>query len=248
MILDTFTYKELYSTLLSVYREIADRAHGFAGPNLKKLRGLCKNGEYHRPFYATIKNQRYRLGVVYQQCPKGVFVGIRALHTVISNNNRKLVIEAKSLENSGPTLTLLISVYTEHFLNRFCERSQQCIDDLPLLEKACLFYDNKDINVASSREDEIIRRHGEPSLEVAFLPKENRNIECFCFKTGDIAIVEKYDTIPVWRTYITEDMLFASQKNDTSYIETVAESVEIQDTEADKQWVPQNWRELPNKG
>jgi hypothetical protein len=167
---------------------------------------------------------------------------------VISNNNRKLVIEAKSLENSGPTLTLIISVYTEHFLNRFCERLGLCDADELLLEKACLFYDSKDINVASSQEDEIIRRHGEPSLEVAFLPKENRKVECVCFKTGDIAVVEKYDTIPVWRTYITEEMLFGSQKNDASYIETVAESIEIQDTEEDKQWVPQNWRELPKKG
>ena len=100
---------------------------------------------------------------------------------------------------------------------------------------------NTDLKVHGSFDDNIISRFHEPSLNVPFLAKENRRISCECYKNGDIAIVEYYDKITVSRTYITKDMLFDSQLNDPSYIETVAKSLADQDKEGDRECIPEQF-------
>jgi hypothetical protein len=52
-----------------------------------------------------------------------------------------------------------------------------------------------------------------------FLGKDERLCECLFHNGGDISIVESYGPIRVWRTYITKEMLFESQKEDVYYQE-----------------------------
>jgi hypothetical protein len=105
---------------------------------------------------------------------------------------------------------------------------------------------NTDLKVHSSFDDNIISRFNEPSLNVPFLAKENKRISCECYKNGDIAIVEYYDRITVSRTYIIKDMLFDSQLNDPSYIETAAKSLADQDKEGDREYIPEEFLKHKN--
>jgi hypothetical protein len=240
MILDTFTYSELYSTMSQAYHLMLERNHSYLSHNFSKIRKLCKKGDYFRPFYAEIENQRYSMIACYRANKDDVYIGVRALRTIILNGNRKLVLEFRTKEAYGEHPSFILTVYTEHFLNRYCERSGINDTDMSLFDKAVLFYDNTDLRIAHSKEDELINRLKEPSLPVNFLPKTNIRKDCACFKNGDIAIVEMYDFIPVWRTYITKEMLYDRQTQDASYIEKVEKSIEIQDTEDDKEWVPKD--------
>ena len=164
------------------------------------------------------------------------------MHTVFMCGNRKFVIKMYPYGPDSEHIQYGLAYFTEHFLNRFCERIHLCTTETTLLEKARLFDRNTDLKVHGSFDDNIITRFKEPSLNYPFLSKENRRISCECFKNGDIAIVEHYDKTTVWRTYITKDMLFSSQLNDSTYKETVAKSIADQDKEGDNYCIPERYR------
>ena len=132
------------------------RAESYMRHNLKKLNELSKNGDYAKTFYGEINHQRYSLGTLFRASKKGVHLGTRGLHTVVMNHNRKLVVEIMPQEKFAPYPTFLLTIYTEHFLNRYCERLKLCEANLTLLDKAILFYDNTDIKKGWSDDENII--------------------------------------------------------------------------------------------
>ena len=241
MILETFTHKEIYTTLRKAYTILQDRSKSYLSNNYNKIFSLCKDNDYERVVQGTINNQRFSLGVCYKRIGKSVIYGANTLHTVFLCGYRKFVIKMYPYGPNVESVQYGIAYFTEHFLNRFCERLHLCPSDTPLLEKARLYDMNTDLKIHGSFDDNIISRFHEPSLNVPFLAKENRRISCECYKNGDIAIVEYYDKITVSRTYITKDMLFDSQLNDSSYIETVAKSLADQDKEGDRECIPEQF-------
>lgn len=243
MILETFTHKEIHITLRKAYATLLDRAKSYLDNNYKKIHIQCKGCDVvERNVQGTINNQRYSLWTEYRKIGSRILYGASTLHTVFMYRNRKFVIK---MYPYGPDIEHAkygIAYLTEHFLNRFCERLCLCPAETNLLEKARLFDRNTDLKVHNSFDDNIISRFKEPSLHAIFLPKENRKISCECFKNGDIAIVEYYDKITVWRTYITKEMLFDSQLNDPSYIDTVAKSLADQNKKGDNYCIPECFR------
>lgn len=238
MILETFTHQEIYTSLRKAYEILNDRAAAYLSHNFKKIHLLCKHGEYTRIFSGIIDNQRYTFKIVYGAIKNGnVAYGGNNLYTVFNYGNRKMLIKMYRY-GSPDTHQYGIAYFTEHFMNRFCERLQLCEANLPLLDKARLFDENTDLRVHGSFDDNIINRYKSPSLKAPFLSKENLRIECECFKNGDIAIVEHYDKVTVWRTYVTKEMLYDSQLNDPAYVCSVEKSFADRDTPADHEWIP----------
>lgn len=240
MILDTFTHHEMFTTLRAAYKTLTDRAAAYLSHNSKEIYFLCNNGKYERIISGVINRQRYTLGTEYQRISKGhIIFGCNTLYTVFYHGNSQMLVK---MYPYGPedNPRYGIGYFTEHYMNRFCERLNLCDSNTPLLDKARLFDNNTDLRIHGSFEDNIINRFYEPSLEAPFLPKENRRTKCECLKNGDISIVEYYDNIAVYRTYITKDMLFKNQLNDTSYINCVKKSIADQDTLDDHNWIPKH--------
>ena len=90
-------------------------------------------------------------------------------------------------------------------------------DGLGLHEMVQVILESNTNIVPASIDDSVIKRYGEPSLKMNFLSKEERFCECVYLDEGDIAIVESYGPVSVWRTFISKEMLFESQKEDDYY-------------------------------
>ena len=83
---------------------------------------------------------------------------------------------------------------------------------LSLIEKTMVILSEKQPLCVSTVDDDVIRRYGEPSLPFRFLQEGVKETECTYINDGDIAIVERYGLVPVWRTFIAKEMLFDSQR------------------------------------
>ena len=147
MILETFTHKEIYTTLRKAYTILQDRSKSYLSNNYNKIFSLCKDNDYERVVQGTINNQRFSLGVCYKRIGKSVIYGANTLHTVFLCGNRKFVIKMYPYGPNVESVQYGIAYFTEHFLNRFCERLYLCPSDTPLLEKARLYDMNTDLKV-----------------------------------------------------------------------------------------------------
>lgn len=217
MILDTFTKEELISALEEAFEVFKLRVINWAEKNVNFLASRAKGEGYKRQFSGVIKNQRYYLNANYLREGDGINPGINCLFTFVPNGNRLLVVIFNPFADPDATDGAYLKVTTEHFINRYCERHNFPVANKPLEEKMCYFTYGNGASFTGIPIGDFIRRNGKPALKVGFLDASNADMWISCNANGDVAIIEKYGNIPVWRTYISKDMLFEKQKTDPYY-------------------------------
>jgi hypothetical protein len=64
---------------------------------------------------------------------------------------------------------------------------------------------------------DFVKKYEKTRLSAKFLDTAQFQTWYASSRRGDLAIVEQYGTIPVWRTFISKEMLFKDQVNDSAY-------------------------------
>ena len=217
MILDTFTREELISTFLKVIPIFKQRATNYSEHNVNKLFKKTKDNVYYKYFTGVIDGQRYYYDVEFIRKGKGISIGEGPITTIINNDRRKLVItfhpDADPNLDDGDSLKVL----TEHFLTRYCERMGLTSDDMALIDKYYAFGRSEQKSYGATVCGDFLKKYGNTKLKAAFLDQEKFSVWYAASRRGDIAIVELYGNIPVWRTFISETMLYESQTSDPYY-------------------------------
>lgn len=217
MILDTFTQTELISTLLKVAPIFKKRAINYTDHNSDNIIRKAKTGVYYKYFSGIIDGQRYYYDVAYVRKGKGVSIGEGPITTIINNDRRKLVItfhpDADPNSKDGDSLKVL----TEHFLTRYCERMGMESDNMDLIDKYYAFGRREQKMYGATVCGNFLKKYGNTKLNATFLDQNDFTVWYAASGRGDIAIVEIYGNIPVWRTFISETMLYDSQVSDPYY-------------------------------
>ena len=232
MILDTFTKEELLSTLIKVIPIFKQRAKSYLTYNAKELAKKLKSGIYKKCITGVVDGQRYYYNVIYFGDKKNVDVANGYLQTVVQVGKRNLVIEFSEFEDPNYTDGSYIKILTEHFLTRFCERMGLSMENMSAIEKAHAFANMESGYYSSTVLGDFVKKYEKTRLEARFLETTPFKTWYASSSRGDIAIVEQYGTIPVWRTFISREMLFENQVNDPTY-KMIKEMSEKQIKEAD---------------
>lgn len=217
MILETFTKEELLSTLKEVVPIFQQRAKNYLAHNTKELAKKVKSGIYKKCITGVINGQRYYYNVLYFGKKEQIDVANGWLQTIVQVGKRNLVIEFSEHQDSNSTDGSYIKILTEHFLTRFCERMGLNMENKSPIEKAQAFADLESGDYSSSALGDFIKKYEKTKLEARFLETTNFKTWYASSSRGDIAIVEQYGSIPVWRTFISKEMLFEDQVNDPTY-------------------------------
>ena len=219
MITSTFSYEELLKTMQKAASLLQERCEGYAYHNQDTIFRRAKKQALTRVVSCEIEHQRY-YQKFFIKC-EGKRVGYQATSavTVFLHENRKYVICYNPLTLHDQLIPSKIRIFTEHYLNRYFERNKLNPEGLELHEMVQAIFESSANIVPASIDDNVIKRYGEPALKMNFLSKEERFCECVYLDEGDISIVESYGPVSVWRTFISKDMLFESQKEDECYKE-----------------------------
>lgn len=219
MITSTFSYEELLKTMQKAASLLEERFQGYAYHNQDTIFRKAKKNVLTRVVSCEIGHQRY-YQKFFIKC-QGIRVGYQSTSvvTILQHENRKYVITFNPLTLHEPMIPSKIRLFSEHYLNRYFERNQMSSDGLGLHEMVQVILESNTNVVPASIDDNVIKRYGEPSLKMNFLSREERFCECVYLDEGDIAIVESYGPVSVWRTFISKEMLFESQKEDEYYKE-----------------------------
>ena len=219
MILSTFSYEQLLKTMQKAASLLQERCEGYAYHNQNVIFRKAKKKALTRVVSCEIDHQRY-YQKFFLKC-EGNRIGYQctSVVTVLLHENRKYVVTYNPLTLHEPLISSKIRLFTEHYLNRYFERNGYDAQGKELHEMVQAILESNTNIVPASVDDSVIRRYGEPSLKMNFLSKEERLCECVYLEGGDIAIVESYGPVSVWRTFITKEMLFESQTEDFYYRE-----------------------------
>lgn len=217
MITSTFSYEELLKTMQKAASLLKERCEGYAYHNQDLIFRKARKSALVRVVSCEIEHQRYYQKFFIKCEGKRVGYQSTSVVTQLQDENRKYVITFNPLTLHEPLISSKIRLFTEHYLNRYFERNQLNSDGLELHEMVQAILESNTNVVPASIDDNVIRRYGEPALKMKFLSKEERFCECVYLDNGDIAIVESYGPVSVWRTFITKEMLFKSQKEDDYY-------------------------------
>ena len=217
MVLDTFTREELISTFLKVVPIFKKRAVNYTEHNVNDLFKKIKDGVYYKCFTGIVDGQRYYYDVAYTRNGKGVSLGEGPISTIVNNDRRKLVITFHPDADPNSKDGDYLKVHTEHFLTRYCERLGLESDDMTLIEKSNAFGRSEDNSYGATVCGNFLKKYGDTRLKATFLNQEDFSVWYAASHRGDVAIVELYGKIPVWRTFISEAMLYDSQTNDPYY-------------------------------
>lgn len=217
MILGTFTRAELLKTFHKIADVFEERAHGFCNYNQKAiLKRLKGSGEYTKVFSCEIDGQRYYETFHFFSSKEGIDGKRLSIVTVFKDAKGTFVLAHNP--NPSPVddvyykSSMELKLFSSHYIDRFFERTGKDVFGRSLEEKVMLILsENQPLSVATV-DDSVIRRYGEPSLPYTFLREGKKEIECVYINDGDIAIVERYGLVPVWRTFIPKEMLFESQR------------------------------------
>ena len=90
-------------------------------------------------------------------------------------------------------------------------------DDMTLIEKSNAFGRSEDNSYGATVCGNFLKKYGNTRLKASFLNQDDFSVWYAASHRGDVAIVELYGKIPVWRTFISEAMLYDSQTNDPYY-------------------------------
>lgn len=218
MILPTFTRNEVIRELKQANEILYDRARNYFSYNEKIiLSKMRKSGRYERVFHCEFNNQQYYEKFEYLLDGGSIFINQGSVLTIFNDVKGRFILlhhPFKTLpEDKHVRGSLELRIFAGHFVERYFERLGINEEGKTLIDKTLVILDNMQSFVPSTIEDEVIRRHGEPSLTYTFLQEGEKDYECSYIGDGDIAIVERYGVVPVWRTYITKEMLFKSQTN-----------------------------------
>lgn len=219
MITSTFSYEELLKTMQKAASLLQERCEGYAYHNQDIIFRRAKKSVLTRVVSCEIEHQRYYQKFFIKCEGKRVGYQSTSVVTVLQHENRKYVVTFNPLTLHEPMIPSKIRLFSEHYLNRYFERNQMSSDGLGLHEMVQAILESNANVVPASIDDNVIKRYGEPSLKMNFLSKEERFCECVYLDEGDIAIVESYGPVSVWRTFISKEMLFESQKEDDYYKE-----------------------------
>ncbi len=217
MILETFTKEELLSTFKKVVPIFKQRAQNYMSYNEKELTKKTKSGRHYKSFSGVIDGQRYYYNVEFAIINGNLDLGNGPLMTVVSVGRRNLVVEFHDWENPNSTDGSYIKILTEHFLTRFCERMGLDVDAMSILEKANAFGHMEQGSYCSTVLGDFLKKYEKTKLSARFLDASHFKTWYGSSPRGDIAIVEQYGTIPVWRTFISKEMLYDDQINDSVY-------------------------------
>jgi hypothetical protein len=221
MILPTFTRDEVIKELKQVNAILDERARSYFYYNEKIIKSqLRRTGKYERVFHCEYHGQEYYERFEFNLDGNSIFIGAGSVMTLFNDTKGRFVLlhlPFKSLpEDQYIRGSLELRIFSGHFVERFFERLGINGNGKTLIDKTMVVVDKLQSIVPSTYEDEVIRRHGEPTLTYKFLQEGDKDYECSYFGDGDIAIVERYGVVPVWRTYITKEMLFKSQVDYTN--------------------------------
>ena len=218
MILATFTRDEVIQEMEQASNLLAERAQGFLSYNRKAIASkIRKDGVFKRVFHCVYKGQEY-----YQRhefiIDGDYFNGNRgSVITTFQDDKGRFVLIHNPIKNLPDDEylrgSLELKIFSGHFVERFFERTGMSGEGKSLIEKAFIVLDNLQTICAATTDDEVYRRHGEPTLTYRFLQEGPKDYECTYINDSDIAIVECYGNVPVWRTYISEEMLHKSQSD-----------------------------------
>lgn len=217
MILDTFTKEELISAFLKVVPIFKKRAVNYTEHNADNLYRKTKDGVYYKYYTGIIDGQRYYYDVAYIRKGKGVSIGEGPITTIINNDRRKLVITFHPDADPNSKDGNFIKVFTEHFLSRYCERMGMETDNMTLVDKYYAFGRTEKDNYGATICGDFLKKYENSKLKATFLDQKDFSIWYGSSRRGDIVIIEMYGNIPVWRTFISETMLYDSQVSDPYY-------------------------------
>ena len=216
MILRTFTRNEVIRALHRAYETFEERARGYCNHNVKALaKKIGKEKKVERVFSCEMDGQRYYEKFIFI-LKDGYISGMGQSVATLFNDSREPFVLLHSPTNFGPDdyyfrTSRELRIFSSHFINRFFERSGRNPEGMDLIGKTMVILSEMQSISASTVNDEVIRRYGEPALSFAFLQEGKKETECSYLNDGDIAIVERYGPVPVWRTYVSKDMLFKEQ-------------------------------------
>lgn len=217
MILDTFTKEELISTLKNVVPIFRQRAENFMGNNVKKLSKQVKGVEYPKIFSGIIDGQRYYYEVVYRRDRDTIEMGDGPLTTVVTCGKRNLAVVFQAFQDPESLDGSYLKILTEHFLTRYCERTGMDVEKMSIIDKVKAWGHGGSGFYTSVGCGEFLKKYQKTHLKARFLDTEIFKTWYAASRKGDIAIVEQYGSIPVWRTFIAEEMLHDSQIEDPYY-------------------------------
>ena len=216
MILPSFTREEILAEFKHVSSLFEERANSFYSYNSKVInKKLAKSGLYFKVFSCELKHQRYYERIDYILEGKDIHLQRRSIFTVFKDELGVFVLVHSPIRSFSEDVyiksSMELRVLSAHFLNRYIERTGKAEAAKDLIDKVLIFLVESQGLSASTVDDDVIRRYGEPTLPYVFLSEGAKETECTYTGDGDIAIIERYGLVPVWRTYITKEMLFQTQ-------------------------------------
>ncbi len=217
MILTTFTRGEVIEKLHQAADLFEERSRNYCYQNQKVMVvRLKKKKEEVKFFSCELDGQRYYQKYTYCLSSGYIMSNSSSVVTVLSDSKGVFVLLHSPLFSRANDYymktSLELRVFSGHFVNRFFERTGRSSINMTLVDKTMVILEQMQSMVPSTVDDEVIRRHGEPSLPFVFLQEGKKEVECSYLNDGDIAIVERYGPVPVWRTYVAKEMLFNSQR------------------------------------
>ena len=216
MILRTFTRDEVIKTLHKAFDVFDERARNYCYHNGKSLIiKIKRQKKVDKIFSCEIDGQRYSEKFIFMIRDGYISAYPHSVVTVFNDSREPLVLVHSPINDYAKDYffrtSLELRVFSAHFINRFFERSGRESEEMNLIDKTMIILSDMQSISASTVNDEVIRRYGEPALSFAFLQEGKKETECSYLNDGDIAIVERYGPVPVWRTYVSKDMLFKEQ-------------------------------------
>ena len=216
MILTTFTRGEVIEKLHQAADLFEERSRNYCYQNQKEMVvRLKKKKEEVKLFSCELDGQRYYQKYTFIISNGFIKSNCSSVVTVLNDSKGVFVLLHSPLFRLASDYymktSLELRIFSGHFVNRFFERTGRSATNMTLVDKTLVILEQMQSLIPSTVEDEVIRRHGEPSLPFTFLQEGKKEVECSYLNDGDIAIVERYGPVPVWRTYVTKEMLFDSQ-------------------------------------
>ena len=216
MILRTFTRDEVIDELHTVLDLFEERSRNFSVYNKKILeKKLRKQKDFFWVFSCEYKGQRYFQKVNFFLEHSHIGLQPQSVITVFQDSKEPFVLIHSPInhfiEDQFIRGSLELRIFSAHFVNRYFERTRMGFEDASLIEKTLVILTTMQSLCPSTVEDDVIRRYAEPALNFKFLQEGEKVTECTYLNDGDIAIIERYGIVPVWRTFVSKDMLFKDQ-------------------------------------
>lgn len=217
MILETFTKEELITTLNKAVAILRDRADNYIAKNLREFHKKEKHQVHYKMLSGVIDHQRYYYMAPYVRIKDGVDVGRGPIVTVITVGRRNLILFYADYADPKSTDGSYLKIATEHFLTRYCERNGYSVETMSLMDKVNIWDNTGMGRYTAISVGDIMKQYGNTQLGANFLDCSDFKLSYAANQKGDIAIIEQYGTIPVWRTFVPADMLFDTQVNNPYY-------------------------------